>query len=110
MPDRTADPGRVFAALGDPTRRDLLRVIGGRGEATATELAAELPVSRQAVTKHLQLLAAAGLVAGERRGRERCYRLDPAPLGDAARWLSETGAAWDRRLARLRHAVDGPSA
>ncbi|MCU1357042.1 MAG: winged helix-turn-helix transcriptional regulator [Acidimicrobiales bacterium] len=100
---------QVFAALSDPTRRDILRAVGGRGEATATELAAGLPVTRQAVAKHLQVLADAGLVDAERHGREQRYRLTPAPLDDALRWLVDAGAAWDVRLERLRRKVARPT-
>lgn len=96
----------VFDALADPTRRGVLRDLGRRGEATATELAAAVTVSRQAVTKHLQVLEAAGLVGAERHGRERRYRVTPAPLDDAVRWMTEVGAAWDDRLDRLRHTLD----
>ena len=100
------DPAdRVFAALADPTRREILRAVGGRTDATATELAGDLPVSRQAVVKHLQVLAEAGLVDAAKLGREQRYRLTPAPLDDAIRWLAETGAAWDVRLERLRRQV-----
>ncbi|MEZ5178179.1 MAG: metalloregulator ArsR/SmtB family transcription factor [Acidimicrobiales bacterium] len=99
-----ADP--IFAALGDPTRREVLRRVATGGEQTATQLAAELPVSRQAVVKHLQVLAAAGLVATERHGREQRYRLTPGPLDDAVAWIAEVGAAWDDRLARLRRHLD----
>lgn len=92
----------VFAALADPTRRDVLQLIGDRGEASATQLAAELPVSRQAITKHLGGLAAAGLVAERRNGREVLYRLTPAPMSEAMSWMAEVGGEWDRRLGRLR--------
>lgn len=102
--DSAADA--VFDALADPTRRGLLRDLGRRGEATATELAATVTVSRQAVTKHLQALEAAGLVVAERHGRERRYRVTPAPLDDAVRWMAEVGAAWDDRLDRLRSRVE----
>lgn len=114
MPAETArgpadgGPDAVFAALADGTRRELLRAVGRRGDATATELAADVPVSRQAVTKHLQVLAAAGLVDAERHGREQRYRLTPAPLDDAVRWMAEVGAAWDDRLERLRSIVERP--
>jgi DNA-binding transcriptional ArsR family regulator len=101
------DPGsvdRVFAALGDPGRRQLVREISARGSATATELAAELPVTRQAVAKQLAALAEAGLVSSVRRGRETRYELTPAPLGEAMAWMAELGASWDERLAALgRH-------
>ena len=92
---------RVFAALGDPGRRKLVREISARGSATATELAAGLPVTRQAVAKQLAGLAEAGLVAGVRRGRETRYELTPAPLGDAMAWMAEVGAGWDERLEAL---------
>jgi DNA-binding transcriptional ArsR family regulator len=92
----------VFAALADPTRRRLIAELAARGSATATELAAELPVTRQAVAKHLASLNAAGLVDGLRRGRETRYRLTPEPLADAARWMAEIGARWDERLEALR--------
>jgi DNA-binding transcriptional ArsR family regulator len=93
----------VFDALGDPTRRELLAAIGaaGAGGATATELAAERPISRQAIVKHLQVLVGAGLLAVDQVGREHRHRLEPAPLVDAAGWLTSVGAAWDRRLDRL---------
>lgn len=94
----------VFGALSDPTRRRLLALLGERGAATATELALELPVSRQAVQKHLSGLAAAGLVSPARAGREVRYRLTPAPLSDAMAWMATVGAQWDTRLAALaRH-------
>jgi DNA-binding transcriptional ArsR family regulator len=94
--------GAVFAALADPTRRRLIGELATKGSATATELAAELPVTRQAVAKHLAALSAAGLVDGLRRGRETRYRLTPRPLEDAARWMAEVGAEWDERLEALK--------
>ena len=102
----TDTAGPVFAALADGTRRDVLQAVATRGTATATELAAELPVTRQAVAKHLAVLAGAGLVAGRREGRETRYRPTPAPLGDAIGWMTGVGAEWDDRLAALqRHAA-----
>ncbi len=92
---------RVFAALGDPGRRDLVRAISERGSATATELAAELPVTRQAVAKQLAALAEAGLLRSTKVGRETRYELTPERLGDAAAWLVEVGSRWDERLAAL---------
>ena len=92
----------MFEALADPTRRAVLRDVAERGPRTATELAADLPVSRQAVAKHLAVLH-------ERRPRRR--RREPAarrgspprsaPLAEAGRWLDHTGRAWDERLSRL---------
>lgn len=94
--------GAVFAALADPTRRHLVAVLGRGGGATATGLAAELPISRQAVAKHLATLGRAGLVSHSRRGRESVFELDPRPLADAAEWLTAVGAEWDTRLADLQ--------
>ncbi|MGI8593841.1 MAG: ArsR/SmtB family transcription factor [Solirubrobacteraceae bacterium] len=94
-------PGPVFDALADPTRRSLVAMLGERGAASATELARGLPVTRQAVVKHLGALAAAGLATGEREGREVRYRLTPAPLSEAAAWMAHVGAEWDERLAAL---------
>jgi cell wall-associated NlpC family hydrolase len=91
----------VFAALADPTRRHLLEALAAR-EASATELAAELPVTRQAVAKHLAALRDAGLVTPRRSGRETLYRLDDAPLDEAVEWIARVGGEWDSRLARLR--------
>ena len=94
--------GAVFSALADPTRRRLLGRLSERPSATATELAAAEPVSRQAIVKHLQSLDEAGLVRPARAGREVRYALTTAPLEDAAGWMTTVGAQWDRRLARLR--------
>ena len=96
----------VFAALADGTRRELLRAIVADGPCTATELASERDITRQAVSKHLAVLGQAGLVAARRDGREVRYRADPAPLAVASDWIAETGAAWDRRLGRLKRLLD----
>ena len=93
--------GRVFDALGDPGRRSLVEAVASRGSATATELAAELPVTRQAVAKQLVSLADAGLLRATRAGRETRYEVTPEPLGDAVAWIVEVGGEWDDRLARL---------
>lgn len=96
------DPGPVFDALGDPTRREVLAYIGDLGSATPTELARHLPISRQAISKHLAALAEARLVSVERRGRQTVYRLTPEHLNDAVSWIAHVGAEWDNRLAGLR--------
>ena len=98
--------GAVFAALADPTRRSVMQRVAERGSATATELAAELPVTRQAVAKHLGALEQAGLVAATRQGRETRFTVTPEPLTDAMAWLADVGAAWDRRLAGLRRHLE----
>lgn len=111
----TGDPpgdhvaGAVFSALADPTRRAVLRAVAGRDGATATSLAARLPVSRQAVTKHLRALADAGLVRSERQGREQRFVATPGPLDEAVAWMAAVGAAWDDRLERLHHLVEDPA-
>jgi DNA-binding transcriptional ArsR family regulator len=99
---RADTSGAVFAALADPTRRRLIGELAARESATATELAAALPVTRQAVSKHLAALSSAGLVDGLRSGRETRYTLTPRPFADAARWMAEVGARWDERLEALR--------
>jgi DNA-binding transcriptional ArsR family regulator len=102
-----ADPaGAVFGALADPTRRRLLATIAGHPEATATELASELPISRQAVIKHLSALADAGLLDRERTGREVRYHVTPAPLSDAVSWMAQVGGQWDDRLGALKRGFD----
>ncbi|MHA6779583.1 ArsR/SmtB family transcription factor [Pseudonocardia saturnea] len=102
--------GDVLTALADPTRRALLDVLADAGQASATVLAARLPVSRQAVVKHLQVLEAAGLVTGARAGREVRYVVRPEPLDAAARWLDQRSAAWDRRLLAVKRAAEEPPA
>jgi DNA-binding transcriptional ArsR family regulator len=96
-----ARAGAVFEALADATRRAVLRDVVARGPSTATELAADLPVSRQAVAKHLSILRDAGLVTHERAGREARFTASLGPLDHAEAWLHATGAAWDQRLSRL---------
>jgi DNA-binding transcriptional ArsR family regulator len=91
----------VFAALADPTRRAVLSSLSARPELTASRLAGELPITRQAVTKHLAALHRAGLVQARREGRETRYEVTPAPLADAMGWMAEVGGRWDERLARL---------
>ena len=98
MPTDPAGP--VFNALADPTRRQLLSTIA-TAPATATELASRLPISRQAVVKHLSTLSDAGLLERERTGRDVRYHVTPAPLTDAVTWMTSVGGQWDERLAAL---------
>ena len=96
------DVGAVFGALADPTRREVMRSLAERPGLTASHLAGELPITRQAVAKHLGALSSAGLVSARREGRETRYTLTPAPLIDAMEWMAAVGADWDERLERLR--------
>ena len=96
----------VFDALGDATRRELFAAVGLDGPITATKLVVGRPLSRQAIVKHLQVLASAGLVTAEKVGREQRYRVTPSPLDDASAWMAQVGAEWDRRLSRLRKRQD----
>jgi DNA-binding transcriptional ArsR family regulator len=95
----------VFSALADPTRRRLIQSLSRGNEVTATGLAAELPISRQAVAKHLAALRDARLVSSARVGRETRYELRPEPLDEAAAWIESVGAQWDERLGALRRSL-----
>ena len=95
----------VFAALADPTRRRVLRLVAERGPASATLLQRDLPVTRQAIVKHLALLNRAGLVSAQRTGQEVRYALVPGSLDEVSDWIAEIGSRWDERLARLRQVV-----
>src|SRR5687768_8326348 len=96
------DVDGVFDALADATRRQVLRQLAEQGPQTPTELADHLPVSRQAVSKHLDVLGRAGLVTSARAGRETRFTFQPEPLTDAAEWMADVGAKWDTRLAALK--------
>src|SRR5438477_313383 len=106
-PMTARDHNAVFQALGDPTRRTLLRALSASGPSTLAELSSGVSVSRQAVSKHLALLQDAGLVVGRGEVRGRRYELTPAPLADALGWMVDVGAGWDDRLARLKRQVEG---
>jgi DNA-binding transcriptional ArsR family regulator len=96
----------VVVALADATRRQVLDRLAAHGEATATRLAAELPVSRQAIVKHLAVLEQAGLVVGGRTGREVRYTLRSQPLDATARWMAGLAAEWDARLAAIKRVAE----
>lgn len=96
----------VLVALADQTRRQLLDALVAEGTASATTLATRLPVSRQAVLKHLNVLTDAGLVESGRVGREVRYQVRPARLDASARWLAELAATWDRRLTALKRLAE----
>ena len=93
---------RIASASADPTRWQLMDQIGSGGGATATMLAEGLPVSRQAVVKHLGVLERAGLVAGRRAGREMRYSVRVEALDATARWMAAAARRWDDRLAAIK--------
>jgi DNA-binding transcriptional ArsR family regulator len=97
-----AEVDAVFAALADPTRRRVIETLAAGSTVTASGLAAQLPITRQAVSKHLAALSRARLVRSARVGREVRYSLDADPLEDAARWIGRVGAEWDGRLGELQ--------
>ncbi len=107
-PDTEAIAEQVFTALADPTRRSILAALAADGPATATDLAARLPISRQAIAKHLALLAEAGLVTAEPGERRRVrYRLRSAPMRVAQQFLAALARDWDGPLAALHDHLEG---
>ncbi len=106
MSAAVAEVDELWSAVGDPTRRRMLGVLLDRGEATATTLAAELPVTRQAVAKHLAVLDRAGLVDGQRQGREVRYAIRPQRLYAATRSMAQVAAEWDTRLASIKRIAE----
>lgn len=98
----------VFAALGDETRLRLIAVLCAGGAMSIAELTSGTQITRQAVTKHLHVLADAGLVRGVRSGRERLWEFELSRLDEARRSLESIAQQWDRALLRLKQAVEGP--
>ena len=98
---------RVFIALADSTRRELLATLATSSPKTATQLAEKFPITRQGILKHLDVLAAAGLVQVRAKGREKRYWLAPEPLQSVSEWIDALGATWDARLQRLKDLVEG---
>jgi DNA-binding transcriptional ArsR family regulator len=106
-PDIEAIAEQVFAALADPSRRAILAALAAGGPATATDLARRLPITRQAIAKHLALLTEAGLVAAEPGERRRVrYRLRSAPMQVAQQFLAALARDWDDKLDALREHLD----
>ena len=91
----------VFAALADPTRRLFIEKLSAEGAKTATELARDVPISRQGVSKHLRILAKAELVTIQQVGREKQYLLTPKPLDETVSWVTAVSQQWDNRLKAL---------
>jgi DNA-binding transcriptional ArsR family regulator len=100
------DAAPLFAALGDETRLKLLVRLSTSGPESISRLSAKTPVSRQAVTKHLDVLSRAGLIRGSRRGRERIWEVEPKRLADARLYLDRISRQWDDALDRLRRFVE----
>jgi ArsR family transcriptional regulator, cadmium/lead-responsive transcriptional repressor len=109
-PAAVAEDDALWAAVADPTRRRVLDALLEQREATPTALAAGLPVTRQAVAKHLAVLDRVGLVAGQRHGREVRYAVRAARLDDAAEAMARVAAQWDRRLARIKRLAESAQA
>ncbi|HET6289961.1 MAG TPA: metalloregulator ArsR/SmtB family transcription factor [Amycolatopsis sp.] len=109
-PDTEAIAEQVFVALADPSRRSILAVLASGGPATATDLADRLPITRQAIAKHLALLTDAGLVIPEQGERRRVrYRLHSAPMQVAQQFLAALARDWDGPLAALKDHLEGTS-
>ena len=107
QPDIEAAAEKVFAALADPTRRAILSALASGGPATATDLAGRLPITRQAIAKHLALLTEAGLVMAEPGERRRVrYRLRSAPMRVAQQFLAALARDWDGQLGALKDYLD----
>ncbi len=110
MDAAVAEDDALWAAVADPTRRRVLDALLEQGEANTTTLAEELPVTRQAVAKHLVVLSRVGLVAGRPSGREVRYTIRPERLDDAAEAMARVAAQWDRRLARIKRLAESAQA
>jgi ArsR family transcriptional regulator, cadmium/lead-responsive transcriptional repressor len=105
-----AEEDALWAAVADPTRRRVLDALLEHGEATTTTLAGGLPVTRQAVAKHLVVLSSVGLVEGQRHGREVRYAVQPERLDAASEAMARVAAQWDRRLARIKQLAEAVQA
>ena len=102
----TAVDDDLWSAIGDPTRRRMLDLLLAHGNGTATSLSEQLPVTRQAIAKHLKVLDRVGLVHASPEGRERRYRVDEEQLARAVAQLSSVGSAWDARLQRIKRIAE----
>lgn len=103
-----ADVDRVFTALADPTRRQVLRLLAEGRPQSASALAARLPVSRQAVVQHLAVLQRSDLVSSSRSGREVLFSVEPAALTLTASWITRLAETWSERLELLKRIAEAP--
>jgi DNA-binding transcriptional ArsR family regulator len=106
MNSRKGDVDEVLVALADPTRRRLLDALSAHPKTTATALAEKLPVTRQAIVKHLAVLEQAGLVEARKQGREVQFSVRPERLESTARWMHGVAAAWDERLDKIKRLAE----
>jgi DNA-binding transcriptional ArsR family regulator len=104
--NHSSDGDDLWEAMADPTRRKLLDLLVAQGHATATTLTAEMPVSRQAISKHLLLLQRVGLIDGHRQGREVRYEVREQRLAEATGALSEVANRWARRLRAIKQLAE----
>jgi DNA-binding transcriptional ArsR family regulator len=103
---RTEPDDQLWSAIADPSRRRVLDLLVGRGEASASELAQLVPFSRQAVSKHLVVLEEVGLVSRRKQGREVLYRVETGRLGQATRVMADLAGRWDRRLDAIKRLAE----
>lgn len=108
MSARNEQIAHIFAALGDPTRLKLVAVLCAGGAFSIAQLTANTDISRQGVTKHLQVLADAGVVRGVKQGRERLWQLEPGSIVEAKQALDVIGRQWEQALGRLKAFVETP--
>jgi ArsR family transcriptional regulator, cadmium/lead-responsive transcriptional repressor len=107
---RTAPDDDLWSAIGEPSRRRVLDLLVSRGEASASELAEQVPFSRQAVSKHLVVLEEVGLVSRRKQGREVLYRVDTGRLDQAARVMTDLARRWDERLEAIKRLAEAAHA
>jgi DNA-binding transcriptional ArsR family regulator len=105
-PDRPAGLDDVLAAMAEPTRRVLLGTLAAGGPATASELSSSLPITRQAVVKHLGVLSRAGLVTSTKHGRDVRFEVHTERLAQTASWLGQLAADWDTRLTAIKRIAE----
>ena len=100
---------KVFNALADTTRRSIIDILTTQGAHTATQLSQDMEITRQGVTKHINILIDAGLISTRKQGREVYYDVTPSPLANATQWISNIEAQWDKRLSALQNLIEDQS-